>query len=49
MDGQLDLKTIVLLLIGGISVYIAWRHPALGAALLVGAGVVALLGMWLKP
>ena len=49
MDGQLDLKTIVLLLVGGVSAYIAWHDPALGAALLVGVGVIALLGMWLKP
>lgn len=49
MDGRLDLKTIVLLLVGGVSVYIAWRDPGLGAVLLVGVGVVALLGVWLKP
>jgi len=45
--GKLDLAAIVLLLVGGIAVYIAYRDPRMGAAILVGVGVVGLLYMLL--
>jgi hypothetical protein len=48
MNGQIDLKTIVLLSLGGVATYIAFKNPALGAALLVGVWVIALLGTWTK-
>lgn len=48
MNGQLDLAALVLLLIGGIATYVAYRDPRLGEALLVGAGAVTLLYLLLK-
>jgi hypothetical protein len=38
----------VLLVLGGGATYIAFRDPALGAAILVGVAVIALLGTWMK-
>lgn len=46
--GSLDLGAIVLLLVGGIAVYIAYRDPRMGAAILVGVGVIGLLYALLK-
>ena len=43
MNGPLDLRVLVLLLAGAFTGYVAYRHPAAGAALLVGVGVVTLL------
>ncbi|MER5618307.1 hypothetical protein [Streptomyces sp. NPDC002215] len=40
---MMDLRVAVLLLAGGIVAYIAYQHPAVGTAVLVGAGVVTLL------
>lgn len=48
MNGQIDLTAIVLLTLGGVSVYIAYRNPELGAAILVGVGVVGLLYVLIK-
>ncbi|MCR8577513.1 hypothetical protein [Streptomyces sp. Isolate_219] len=42
MNG-LDLRFLVLLLAGAFTGYIAYLHPAAGAALMVGAGVVTVL------
>lgn len=41
-DGPLDLRT-ALLLAGASATYIAFLHPAVGAALLVGVAVMTLL------
>ncbi|GHJ30011.1 hypothetical protein TPA0910_44440 [Streptomyces hygroscopicus subsp. sporocinereus] len=43
MNGPIDLRTAVLLLAGGGATYVAFQHPAFGAALLVGVAVVTLL------
>ncbi|MEU4898008.1 hypothetical protein AB0B12_28205 [Streptomyces sp. NPDC044780] len=48
MDGQMNQRTVLLLLAGGGSVYVAFEHPSFGAALLVGVGVVTLLHLLLK-
>ncbi|WP_055701135.1 MULTISPECIES: hypothetical protein [Streptomyces] len=42
-DGPLGLRTALLLLAGGSATYIAFLHPAVGAALLVGVAVMTLL------
>ncbi len=44
----LDLRTALLLLVGGVTTYIALLHPAVGVALLVGVGMVSLLHLLLK-
>ncbi|EMF56537.1 hypothetical protein SBD_2098 [Streptomyces bottropensis ATCC 25435] len=49
MNGSLDLRTAVLLLVGVGATYVAFRYPAFGIALLVGVGVVTLLHLLLKP
>ncbi|MFC7841881.1 hypothetical protein [Streptomyces sp. NPDC057382] len=43
MNGPLDLRVLVLLLAGALTGYIAYRHPAVGTAVLISAGVVTLL------
>lgn len=43
MKDQVNLAAIVLLIVGGVAVYIAYRNPRMGAAILVGVGVVGLL------
>lgn len=48
MNGHIDLTAVVLGLVGGIAAYAAYRDPNLGAALLVGAGVVTVLYLLLK-
>ncbi|MBL1116441.1 hypothetical protein JK364_29215 [Streptomyces sp. 110] len=48
MDGQMDQRMALLLLTGGITVYIAFEHPSFGTALLVGVGVVTLLHLLLR-
>ncbi|MFE7114018.1 hypothetical protein ACFU99_01135 [Streptomyces sp. NPDC057654] len=47
MNG-LDTRTAVLLLAGGFSAYVAFLHPAVGVALLVGVAVVGLLHVLLR-
>ena len=44
----LDLRTALLLRVGGVTTYIALLHPAVGVALLVGVGVAGLLHLLLK-
>jgi hypothetical protein len=44
--GEFDPAAIVLLgllFVGGVAVYIAYRNPRMGAAIVVGVGVVGLL------
>ncbi|MGW0735589.1 hypothetical protein [Streptomyces sp. NPDC002851] len=48
MEGQIDQRTVLLLLVGGGSVYVAFEHPSFGTALLVGVGVVTLLHLLMK-
>ncbi|HEY8981137.1 MAG TPA: hypothetical protein VIU15_16290 [Streptomyces sp.] len=48
MNGPIDTRTAVLLLAGAASVYIAFLHPDVGGALLVGVGVVGLLHLLLR-
>ncbi|MEU9120119.1 hypothetical protein AB0C96_09695 [Streptomyces sp. NPDC048506] len=43
MNGQLDTRTALLLLAGSGSAYVAFLHPAVGVALLVGLAAVGLL------
>jgi hypothetical protein len=45
--GTLNLTAIVLLLVGGIIVYIAYCNPAMGTPILTGAGVMTLLTLLL--
>jgi hypothetical protein len=49
MNGQLDLRTALLLLAGCGATYVAFLHPTFGTALLVGVGVVTLLHLLLRP
>ncbi|TXS81017.1 hypothetical protein EAO69_00655 [Streptomyces sp. me109] len=49
MNGQLDVRTALLLLAGCGATYVALLHPAFGTALLVGVGVVTLLHLLLRP
>lgn len=49
MNGPLDLRILVLFLAGAGTTYVAYFHPAVGVALLVGVGVVTLLYMLLGP
>lgn len=44
----LDLRTAILLLIGGAGTYIAFLHPALGIALAVGISLVTVAHVLLK-
>lgn len=48
MNNGLDLRTAVILLAGAGTAYVAFLHPAAGAALLVGAGVMTVLAILLK-
>ncbi|MFE4658183.1 hypothetical protein ACFRFJ_16050 [Streptomyces hydrogenans] len=43
MNGSLDPRVAVLLLAGAFVLYIAYKHPAFGVAVLVAVGVVTLL------
>jgi hypothetical protein len=42
-NDQISVRMVVLLVVGAITVVVALRHPALGAAIGVGVVVVALL------
>lgn len=46
---QISTRTLLLALVGALTVYVALRNPALGAALGVGVVVVALLKDFLGP
>ncbi|MEU5800044.1 hypothetical protein ABZ773_06125 [Streptomyces sp. NPDC047804] len=48
MDGQIDQRTVVLLLRGSGAVYAAFEHPALGTALLIGIAVVTLVYLLMR-
>ncbi|MFF0747169.1 hypothetical protein ACFYVL_42990 [Streptomyces sp. NPDC004111] len=48
MDGQLDLRTALMLVIGAAVMYMSLNHPRVGTALLVGIGTVTLLHLLLK-
>ncbi|ADI08249.1 hypothetical protein SBI_05129 [Streptomyces bingchenggensis BCW-1] len=48
MNEPIDVRTTVLLLAGGGAAYVAFQHPAFGAALLVGVAVVTLLHVLLE-
>ncbi|WP_190133015.1 hypothetical protein [Streptomyces mashuensis] len=48
MNRRLDTRTAVLLLAGAGGVYVAFLHPAAGAALSVGLTVVSVLHSWLQ-
>ncbi|MGY3337773.1 hypothetical protein ACVW0K_003872 [Streptomyces filamentosus] len=43
MDERINTRTVVLLLVGALTVYVALQNPALGIAIGVGVVVVALL------
>ncbi|MFH8894208.1 MULTISPECIES: hypothetical protein [unclassified Streptomyces] len=43
MNGQLDVRVLVLLLAGAGATYLAFLHPQLGIALVVGVAVVTVL------
>jgi hypothetical protein len=44
----LDLRTALILLAGAGGTYIAFRHPAVGVALVVGISVMTILALLLK-
>jgi hypothetical protein len=44
----ISLTAIVLLTVGGIATYVAYANPVLGAAILVGVGVIGLLHLLIK-
>ncbi|MBL1097275.1 hypothetical protein [Streptomyces coffeae] len=48
MNGHMDQRMALLLLVGSVTVYVAFEHPSFGTALLVGVGVVTLLHLFLK-
>ncbi|WP_199785604.1 hypothetical protein [Streptomyces sp. Tu 6176] len=48
MSGRMDLRTVLLMLVGCGAVYVAFEHPAFGTALMVGVGVVTLLHLVMK-
>ncbi|MET8247376.1 hypothetical protein ABZV31_24930 [Streptomyces sp. NPDC005202] len=48
MNGQIDNRTALLLLAGGASMYVAFLHPTVGTALIVGLAVVGLLHTLLR-
>ncbi|WP_306944204.1 hypothetical protein [Streptomyces phaeochromogenes] len=47
-NNGLDLRTALLLFVGAAVTYIAFVHPAIGVALLVGVGVMTVLHVLLK-
>ncbi|MGW3655270.1 hypothetical protein ACWD6R_05930 [Streptomyces sp. NPDC005151] len=48
MNGQLDQRAVLLMLVGGSTVYVAFEHPSFGTALVVGVGVVTLLHLLMQ-
>lgn len=44
----MDVRTGLLLLAGGGAAYLAFAHPAVGVALLVGIGVITVLDAMVK-
>jgi hypothetical protein len=46
---KLDLATVVLLLVCGLAIRIAYVNPAMGNAILVGVGVMTLLQFMIRP
>jgi hypothetical protein len=48
MNGQIDQRTVLLMLVGCGTVYVAFEHPSFGTALMVGVGVVTLLHLLMK-
>jgi hypothetical protein len=48
MNGQTDQRTVLLMLVGCGTVYIAFEHPSFGTALMVGVAVVTLLHLLMK-
>ncbi|MET8615827.1 hypothetical protein [Streptomyces misionensis] len=49
MNDQINMRMVVLLLTGAVTVIIALQHPAVGAAIGVGVVVVALLNQLMSP
>ncbi|MFJ2833582.1 hypothetical protein ACIPC1_39595 [Streptomyces sp. NPDC087263] len=47
VDNQISVRMVVLLLVGGLTVYVACRNPELGIAIGVGVIVVTLLHLLL--
>jgi hypothetical protein len=43
MNGQRDQRMVLLLIAGGGAAYVAFEHPPVGTALMVGIGLVTLL------
>ncbi|MFJ9729294.1 hypothetical protein ACIRP3_41785 [Streptomyces sp. NPDC101209] len=43
MNGQIDVRTVVLIIVGVVAGCLAYRTPEIGVALMVGVGVVGLL------
>ncbi|GGY76618.1 hypothetical protein GCM10010342_75570 [Streptomyces anulatus] len=48
MNGQIDQRTVLLMLVGCVTVYVAFEHPSFGTALMVGVGVVTLVHLLMK-
>ncbi|MEV6653875.1 hypothetical protein [Streptomyces sp. NPDC051219] len=47
-DGQMSLRMVVLLLLGGFTVYVSLQHPAIGVAIGIGVVVMALANQLIK-
>jgi hypothetical protein len=48
MSGQIDQRTVLLMLIGCGTVYVAFEHPSFATALMVGVGVVTLMHLLMR-
>lgn len=48
MNGQMDQRTVLLMLVGCGAVYVAFDHPSFGTALMVGVAVVTLLHLLME-
>lgn len=48
MNGQIDQRMELLMLVGCGTVYVAFEHPSFGTALVVGVAVVTLLHLLMR-
>ncbi|MFF3896864.1 hypothetical protein ACFYY3_27530 [Streptomyces sp. NPDC001812] len=47
-DGQISLRMAILLIVGGITVYVSIQHPAIGVAIGIGVVVMTLANQLIK-
>ncbi|MER5853549.1 hypothetical protein ACFTXM_14185 [Streptomyces sp. NPDC056930] len=48
MNGHIDQRMVLLMLVGCGTVYVAFEHPSFGTALVVGVAVVTLLHLLMR-